>query len=365
MFEDKGYTEYSDIVRWYVMRYVSLGRKQTAELIEENERRKKKSLPELEYFAPAIIVTGQGKTKKAYQQPLVLNYVFVHANLKDIKEFQQIHSNFKLLRHWDNIQETSSKNSVAKESNDTDKESFAKSVYMYVPDRDMENFIIVAKAYCNSVPTLLSSQATLQKGDKVRILDGEFCGVEGILQRRNRNGEIVMIPVGTLMMIPLLSVSPEHVEVLEFSKSGTHVYDVLDELQDSIRELMHKKLNNAMKTDDISTARYYITRYGQVKLESKKLYGRFSAMIMMLHFILDNKAELEDAVKATIDGLALVTNSETKAFVLSALYACTGMTEYFEKADEIAKAGEDIVRSKKLQSVADDLMLYRKIIHNV
>lgn len=353
-------TEHKGIVRWYVMRYLSMGRNQNSELEEENKRRKKMSMPELEYFAPNIIVGSKGKTKKTMQQPLVLNYVFVHSDIKDIKEFRLIHTNFQLLKRWDVSSETSLKDGK-NENEGADSDNVTKDPYMYVPDREMESFIVVAKAYCNNVPTLLSSQTTLLKGDKVRILDGDFCGVEGILQRHNRNGEIVMLPVGNLITVPLLTVSPKHIEVLEFSKNGTHLYDVLDELQDNIRDLMHKRVNDVLKTDDIALARYYLTRYGKVKLESKKLYGRFNAMMMMLHYILGNGKELESAVDNTVKSLVFVTNIETKAFIFSALYVCTGIQEYFEKADAVAMSGQNVSRSRKLQCVADDLLLYRKL----
>ena len=51
--------------------------------------------------------------------------------------------------------------------------------YRYVPDDEMTQFMRIAQAYEHAVPCFSPSEIDLEQGDRVRIVGGQFSGVEG------------------------------------------------------------------------------------------------------------------------------------------------------------------------------------------
>ncbi|GAY27262.1 UpxY family transcription antiterminator [Prevotella sp. MGM1] len=78
---------------------------------------------------------------------------------------------------------------------------------MIVPERQMDNFIRVCRMMDNERVQYLKYDPYLDKpGQRVRIIDGNFAGVEGVIKRINKNKQVVVIIPGivavTLSSIP-------------------------------------------------------------------------------------------------------------------------------------------------------------------
>lgn len=71
-----------------------------------------------------------------------------------------------------------------------------KSEIITVPDHEMDNFIRVCRAVDDERIRFLRYEAYLDKpGQRVRIIDGNFAGVEGVIKRIKKNKQVVvMIP---------------------------------------------------------------------------------------------------------------------------------------------------------------------------
>ena len=66
------------------------------------------------------------------------------------------------------------------------------SEIMIVPDNQMNNFIRVASAQDDKVFFLNYEELNDKTNKRVRIIDGYFAGVEGIIKRINRNKRVVV-----------------------------------------------------------------------------------------------------------------------------------------------------------------------------
>lgn len=60
---------------------------------------------------------------------------------------------------------------------------FGRDRYLVVPDRQMDSFVRIVDSYNQNVIVRLGEELHLARGHRVRIADGEFAGVEGIVMR--------------------------------------------------------------------------------------------------------------------------------------------------------------------------------------
>lgn len=81
----------------------------------------------------------------------------------------------------------------------------------------------------------------LRKGDRIRITDGRFKGVEASVVIQPGVGEReVMVCVDNWMWVPLLRVQPGEYEVISLAEEGKHVYTRLDNsrIQNGLHEAL-------------------------------------------------------------------------------------------------------------------------------
>ena len=101
--------------------------------------------------------------------------------------------------------------------------------YPFVSDREMENLRWVARSYSDELPVYVPEAGYLRKGDRIRITDGRFKGVEASVVIQPGVGEReVMVCVDNWMWVPLLRVQPGEYEVISLAEEGKHVYTRLD-----------------------------------------------------------------------------------------------------------------------------------------
>ena len=153
---------------WYPMR-ITYGR----------EEKVKAHLDQLhiENFLPMryeLILTPQGKKKRTLV-PAIPNLLFVHSTQQVLTELKMTRREFEPMRymtnhlsdHWDER-------------------------ILRVPDAQMENFMRVASRQDDSVLFLQSNEYLHKEGRRVRIIDGDFAGVEGTIKRIKRNKHVVV-----------------------------------------------------------------------------------------------------------------------------------------------------------------------------
>ena len=83
-----------------------------------------------------------------------------------------------------------------------------------IPERQMKSFIAVAGNYDEPIVYLDAATVALKKGDRVRITDGIFAGVEGMFVRVKGDRRVVVAIQG-VMAVATAFVHPSMIEVIE------------------------------------------------------------------------------------------------------------------------------------------------------
>ena len=187
------------IVRWYVMVYPTSSRAMTEELDRELTRRQRDNEPLFEYFAPILVEAKKinGRLVRT-RRPLLYNYLFVHASEAEIYRIKRRLPQYNLLPR-------------VKDS----KESY---YYPYLTDKAMRDLQWIARSYAEPVPICSVEPNWLVKGDRIRITEGRFAGIEAkvITNTFSRHKEI-LVSIDNWMYVPLLKVHPGEYEVIELN----------------------------------------------------------------------------------------------------------------------------------------------------
>lgn len=172
-------------VLWYAMR-----------VPYRNELKVQLKLQEkgIETFIPKRkkIVKKRGKT--SYELlPAVNNLIFVHSSLSVIKGLKQEILNLQYL--------------VNKSEN--------KSIKIVVRDNEMQSFI-KAVENLEEITYLSPEEINIEKGTRVRIIGGNFDGVEGIFVKvKGKRNKKVVVMLDKLLAVVIAEVDPDLIEVIK------------------------------------------------------------------------------------------------------------------------------------------------------
>lgn len=139
----------------------------------------KKSLDEIdiENFIPMhyeIVNTKDGR--KRMLVPAIHNLIFVRSTQEVLTGLKMTRKEFEPLRYIMRVSRTEEK---------------AKEI-IRVPDKEMEDFILVASAQDDSIMYLDYNEFIGKEGKRVRIEEGTFAGVEGVIKRIKKNKHVVV-----------------------------------------------------------------------------------------------------------------------------------------------------------------------------
>lgn len=132
----------------------------------------------VENFLPMhweIVETKNGG-KKRLLLPAIHNLIFVRSTQEFLTELKMTREEFAPMRYM-------MKRSLS---------GGEKSEIMLVPDQQMENFMRVASVQDDRVMFLESNDFINKIGQRVKVIDGFFSGVEGVVKRINKNKRVVV-----------------------------------------------------------------------------------------------------------------------------------------------------------------------------
>lgn len=132
----------------------------------------------IENFIPMRyeLVETKNEGKKRLLLPAIHNLIFVHSSQETLTQLKMTKKEFSPMRYM-------MKHSAS---------SPQQSEIMTVPDDQMNNFMRVASVQDDRVIFLNYDELNKSMGKRVRIIDGYFAGVEGIVKRINRNKRVVV-----------------------------------------------------------------------------------------------------------------------------------------------------------------------------
>lgn len=161
----------------------------------------KKQLDQLgiENFVPMryeLVETKQGRRKKLVSA--VHNLIFVHSTQETLTHLKMTRKECEPLRYI--------MKPVVGSKNQWE--------IMIVPDHEMENFMRVASAQDDSVMFLDYKDFIGKEGRRVRITEGSFAGVQGIVKRIKKNKHVV-VQIEGVAAVAVTFVPPSFLQPVE------------------------------------------------------------------------------------------------------------------------------------------------------
>lgn len=132
----------------------------------------------VESFLPMHYELVETKTggKKRVLLPAIHNLIFVRSTQEFLTNLKMCHEEFAPMRY------------MMKRSRSCE----TQGEIIQVPDRQMDNFMRVASVQDDRVIFLDSNEFVNKVGQRVKVIDGFFAGVEGVVKRINKNKRVVV-----------------------------------------------------------------------------------------------------------------------------------------------------------------------------
>ena len=161
--------------QWYVLKC----RRQILKARDVLHELRKSHAEDFEFFLPTRFVVEQvGGRRRRVEKAVAFNFAFVNCRYALLRQLVEDYAHLFLLQY--------------RRMGQSDTPCLAKDRLLVVPDAEMEMFMRTIGAYDGTVPALLPEEADLEKGDRVRIIGGQFDGIEGILVTRQGKSHFVV-----------------------------------------------------------------------------------------------------------------------------------------------------------------------------
>lgn len=330
----------SNAVRWYVLalptsRQGHYQGNPARALRMELERRTRNGEPVFEYFAPSYVeVRKQHGELVRTNHPLLYNYVFIHASEAEIYRMKRFLPQYNFLPR-------------VREKDD--------AYYPYLSDEAMENLKWVAASYSDVLPVYTPGPERLMKGDRIRITEGQFKGVEAsvIIQPGGGRKE-VMVCVENCMYVPLLCVEPGQYEVIALNADNRHVYTRLngDRLPAGLHKALKRYHSPEGVTDaDRALASEVLQQYANLQLDSDVMRCKLYSMLLPAYAILGDREAFDQLLGTVRSILPLIRAEQSRSLLLVTLYGCTNCCLDYEQAHAAVDpwCGEQPLKKSKAQ----------------
>lgn len=303
-------------VRWYVLSLPPCHRGPASGLREELDRRVREGEPLFDFFAPSYVeVCESHGVLVRTERPLLYNYVFVRASEVELFRLKRRLSQYNFLPRVHDSQG---------------------SHYPYLSDGAMANLRWVARSYSDVLPVYVPPPDKLCKGDRVRITEGRFRGVEAeVVIRPGAGRKDVVVCVDNRMWVPLLHVRSGQYEVISLNNASKHVYTRLDNERYStgLHEALCRHHSPCGVTDaDRALASEVLRFYGSLRPDTDILRCKLYALLLPARVVLNQVDECRELLGEARTFLPLVKAEQSRALLLVTLYGCTDSSIYCGEA---------------------------------
>lgn len=326
-----------NFVQWYVMIAFKKEKVAKKDLEAENLEREKNKRKKLEYFIPMYFdLKGPEENRKRRKCPLIPNYVFIHASLSEIYVYKQSAAYLKFHRSF---------------------VGNGRRKYTTVPDRQMRDFMQVARYYEKDIRYYAPGEVDWVKGDRVRIIGGEFNGVEGILLcTQGKRGDRVLIEIPGVMSVSTCSIAPDLIEILSYSSDTRHLYNDLKAFFNAARKALFTVLRGGrMPERDEMKLRSFIRRMANMQADTFYMENSLHVILLMAHRALgeeDACAVHSQWCRRSLSGLP---SDIKRAHALTYLYGCTGDKDLYRQACRITASWLLEKATSKQKEIINDL----------
>lgn len=292
-------------VCWYVMTGYALDKRRDIPIAVQVAKYNDERGADIEVFAPTFVkVYNEAKSPRRRMLPLACQYFFIRGRLSQVKDFRSRNTEYNLVHdRADKQPETS---------------------YLHLSDEDMSAFRSMALAYKYNMPCFSPSEVDLVACDKVRIVGGEFAGVEGYLvSQQGRDGGRVIIKVGELVAVQTLDINPKYISVLSFAKGSRRMYDKIDSYEPKLRRAMdYYRRNGELDVTNAVAVSYFITRFGLAEIPTAKMRAKVSALLAASYYLMGDKERYRQVRQWFTESLDGCTTAVVQVDILNLLDFC-------------------------------------------
>lgn len=314
--------------------------KAVADFERENFLRKESGGELWEYFMPMCYkIVGPEGRKVRKKVPLLPGYLFVRAAKEELCEYIATHTYLAfyhpVIRGYGGC--------------------------IAVPERQMEDFIRVAREYEEDVRYFRPGEADLQEGDRVRVVGGKLDGVEGVLLSvRGKAGGRVVVSIPGLVAVSTWELSPDYLEILSFAPAGRRIYSTFDAFFALCRKALLDLLRSGGADEESRVAlRGYVGRLRHLKTGTANQSCMWALLMLMAYAALGCGEEARKALARLRECLPSVRSESQQAYFRVYLYAATGgEADLLEARRLTARPADGKDGGKKRQDLADDLALF-------
>lgn len=304
------------VVRWYVMVSPYRTRSAASDMERELAYRSRNGLSAFEYFAPSFVEAKEVNGRLVNtRHALLFNYIFIHASESEIYRIKQRFPQYNFLPRVDD-----GKN---------------KYHYPYLSDEAMRNLQWVARSYEGMIPLYAADPAWLIKGDRIRIVEGQFKDIEArIISRPHSKHKDIMVCIDNWMWVPLLKVQTGQYEIVELDNSVSRVYSHLnnDRMQEKLHEALCRHQLGDTTDEDRALASEVLLQYANLTMGSDVMRCKHYSLLLPAYAILEDKQKCEGLIRIIQLMLPGIKAEQSRALLLITLYGCTDSSIYYEMA---------------------------------
>lgn len=221
-------------------------------------------------------VVQQGKEVKR-EVPLALNYVFFRTD--DFLSLQRTLRNIScvhIIYH-----------APMRDARPNSEHAIYKP--MIASDHEMEMFMKAASFYTKGAPLSVPDRKMMQKGDMVRIIDGPFKGVEGVLiTQQGKDGGKVVVSISNLVSISTIDIAPENIQVIKFAHGNKHIYKKMDSFVGRIDKATKKRdAGEPQTTEEREAIESFIKRFSAVETDTVNTEAKLNMLIMQGYMLME------------------------------------------------------------------------------
>ena len=327
-------------VKWYVTKTAHLS-------ISYRDELKKSGL---EFFLPTrFVIQNIGGKRMRVERPVVFNFIFIRGTVFQVKDFCRSQQGIYIVyRH--------------RNQNEEFKEESKR--LLTIGDREMNMFARTVGEYVSDVPFIKPSEIDLSKGDHVRIMEGPFAGVEGILlSQQGKDGGRVLVSISNIISVPTLEIRPEYLQVISFAQSGKHMYKKFDSFVIKARRALRNYMTDSLTAKDKISMTTFYKRFASLTTHTVNAKVKLQINLLICYNCLEMKEEKARTIEEITDILPTINSDQFMAFALLHLYATTGKSAYKTKVQAIVKSwGKIGDKEKTKREIVEDLDFYENNI---
>lgn len=304
----------------------------------------------LEFFLPTrFVIQNIGGKRMRVERPVVFNFIFIRGTVFQVKDFCRNRQGLHLV-----YRRRFSSEELNTESN----------LLLTVGDKEMSMFARTVGEYASDVPFIKPSEVDLSKGDHVRITEGPFAGVEGVLlSQQGKDGGRVLVSISNIISVPTLEIKPEYLQVISFAPAGKHMYKKFDSFAAKARRALRNFLTSGLETKDKAAMIMFVKRFSTLKTQTVNSRVKWLVSMLICYMCMENKEKEQEMMKELSNILPSINSDQSRALALVYMFASSKDERYKHEAEQLVNAwGKPKDREKTKKEIIEDLEFFSNYI---